>query len=466
MERILLPGRKRLSRLLPVLAAEVQEMGKTFGIRIEDKSRWERRSPLVPGDLNELIERTGVSFVVQPSRIRIFSDEQYRAAGAELLEDLSGCDVILAIKEVPTRLIMPHKTYVFFSHTVKGQAKNMPMLRRLMELGCQLIDYEKVVDSGGRRLIFFGPYAGRAGMLDSLWALGRRLEWEGLETGFSGLQPTHRYGSLEAVGRALAVVAEEIKERGLPEEICPLVVGFAGYGNVSRGAQEMLSHLPTVEVEPGDLPRLGSGSSRTIYKVVFKEEHMARPLEANRPFQLQEYYDHPERFGPCFEEHLPHLTVLMNCIYWQERYPRLVSWDALQQLYSAPAPRLRVIGDVSCDIEGAIQCMVKVAQPDSPVYTCNPDTREHVDGWEGHGPVVLAVDNLPCELPRESSETFSGVLKEYLPALARADFALPFEELDLPPELKAALILHRGELTPRYQYLADALYRHEAAGEE
>ena len=144
-------------------------MSKCVGIRREDKSVWERRVPVVPADVPDLISQ-GLELIVQPSTIRVFGGEEYVAAGARLQDDLGGCDVIIGVKEVPSHLLIPAKTYVYFSHVIKGQSYNMPMLARLLELGCTLIDYEKVTDEHGRRLIFFGRHAGWAGMLDTLWA--------------------------------------------------------------------------------------------------------------------------------------------------------------------------------------------------------------------------------------------------------------------------------------------------------
>jgi len=144
----------------------------------------------------------------------------------------------------------------------------------------------------------------------------------------------------------------------------------------------------------------------------------------------------------------------MNCIYWEKKYPRLVTKAYLKRLYSGEEPpRLRVIGDVSCDIEGAIECTLHCTEPDEPVFVYDPFADRAIPGCEGRGPVVLAVDILPSELPRESSADFSRVLLDYIPAIAKADYSVPFEQLDLPPEIKRAVIAHRGELTPNYRYL-------------
>lgn len=146
----------------------------TIGIRREDKNEWERRVPLTPAQVARLVQQQ-LPIMVQPSSIRAFADDSYAAAGTIVQEDLAAADIILAIKEIPLELLQPYKTYLFFSHTIKGQAHNMPLLRRLLELNCQLIDYERIVDQQNRRLIFFGEHAGLAGMVETLRTLGQRL---------------------------------------------------------------------------------------------------------------------------------------------------------------------------------------------------------------------------------------------------------------------------------------------------
>ena len=147
----------------------------TLAIRREDKNKWERRVPLTPAQVSQLIQEHELSFVVQTSASRAFADADYEAAGAAVQEDISAADVVLAIKEIPAKRLLPGKTYLFFSHTIKGQPHNMPLLQRLLKLNCQLIDYERVVDAHNRRLIFFGEHAGLAGMIDTLAVLGQRL---------------------------------------------------------------------------------------------------------------------------------------------------------------------------------------------------------------------------------------------------------------------------------------------------
>jgi len=436
-------------------------MKSTIGIRGEDKSVWERRVPITPQDARDLQADHDLKVIAQASEIRVFDSDEYLQAGIAVREDLSPASTIFAVKEIPLKVLEPGKTYVFFAHVIKGQPYNMPMLKRMMELGCNLIDYEKVTDEEGRRLIFFGRHAGLAGMIDTLWAFGRRLAWEGTPNPFTQLRQAHRYKDLDEAIAALERVKGQIETEGLPEAIFSLILGIAGYGNVSRGAQELLSHLPVVEIAPDEIAAIAESkdaSRYVIYKVVFKEEHTVEPVSPDDRFELQDYYQHPEKYRSKFETYLPHLTILVNAIYWDTMYPRLVTKDYVKQAYGGKrSPRLRVIGDISCDVEGAIEVTVKSTEPGAPVFVYDPETGEAKDGYEGRGPVIMAVDILPSELPRESSIDFSRVLKAYVPAIAKADFSVPFDQLDLPPEIKRAVILQQGQLTPNYRYLEQFL---------
>jgi alpha-aminoadipic semialdehyde synthase len=436
-------------------------MSARIGIRREDKSIWERRVPIIPEHARQLQEEHGVEVWVQPSDIRVFREEEFTQAGIRVEEDLSSCPVVFAVKEIPAHLFQPTHTYVFFAHVIKGQSYNMPMLKRIMELGCNLIDYEKVTDEKGRRLIFFGRHAGLAGMIDTLWALGRRLNWRGIPNPFSDLRQARHYHSLTEAEAAMSAVGERIAQEGLPEEITPFICGFAGYGNVFRGANEIIELLPVQEIEPRNVATVAQSADyarNVVYKVVFKEEHMVEPISPEDRFELQDYYDHPEKYHGKFSTYLPHLSVLVNYTYWEAKYPRLVTKANLRQLYGeAEPPRLQVIGDISCDVEGAIEGTVKATEPGDPVFVYDPDEDRAIDGIEGHGPVIMAVDILPSELPRDASVYFSGVLMAYTPVIAQADYSVPFEELALPPEIKRAVIVYQGELTPDYRYIGKYL---------
>ena len=426
-----------------------------IGIRREDKNVWERRSPLTPEQVAELAAEQRLRFVVQPSEIRAFSDSEYHDVGAEVSDDLSGCPVVLGIKEMPESAFLPKRTYVFFSHVIKGQHKNMPMLRRMMELGCSLVDYEKITDDSGRRLVFFGRFAGIAGMVDTLAGLGKRLETLGMQTPFNRVRVAHEYGRVDSAKKAVTEVGRDIAEQGLSDGLSPLVIGVTGYGHVARGAWEILDALGAPEVEPAELPTLAAKADRhMIYRVMFREEHMVEPKEAGHGFDLSEYFERPELYRSRFEAHLPYLSALVNCIYWDDRYPRLVTRKWLKQAFAAGSrPRLAAIGDISCDIEGSIEATVKATEPGNPFYVFEPETAAVRDGVAGDGILLMTVDNLPCELPYDSSREFGVALLPFVPAIARTDFSLPLEKLGLPGPIRRGLILHQGRLTPEFAYI-------------
>jgi alpha-aminoadipic semialdehyde synthase len=424
----------------------------TIGIRREDKNIWERRVPLIPEHVKEIKVKHGVNTIIQPSEIRSYSDKEYEESGALVKEDLSECQTIFAVKEIPMDFFEPGKTYIFFSHTIKGQKYNMPMLRRMMDLKCNLIDYEKITDDSGRRLVFFGRFAGLAGMVDTLWAFGRRLDSRGIASPFNEIRQTINYKNLEEIMEHFKKIKERIEQKGIDESLTPLIVGFAGYGNVSRGAQEILDILPVEEIPPDEIGKIDNPSNKCIYKVVFKEENMVEPTSPGESFNLQDYYEHPEKYRSVFERYVADLTILMNCIYWDVKYPRLVTKDFLKKKYREGF-KLQVIGDISCDINGSIEFTEKPTSPDNPVFVYNPWTDTVQDGYEGEGIVVMAIDNLPCELPKESSRAFSNALLRFVPDIAKADFTRSLDDCKLPSSIKKAVILYHGELTPEYKYI-------------
>jgi alpha-aminoadipic semialdehyde synthase len=185
---------------------------------------------------------------------------------------------------------------------------------------------------------------------------------------------------------------------------------------------------------------------------------MVRPIDPAKPFNLQDYYANPENYRPVIEEVIPYLTAIVNGVYWAPKYPKFITKGFLKTLYaSGSRPRLRVVGDITCDINGSIECTVKATDSEDPVYVYDPAADEPLMGFKGNGPAVLAVYNLPAELPLESSTYFSGKLKEHVPAVAAAHFDGPFSECGLPDVLRRAVILYRGQLTPDYAYLSRSI---------
>jgi alanine dehydrogenase len=431
-----------------------------IGIRGEDKNAWERRAPLTPDAVRRLSSR-GVEVVVERSDRRAFPDAAYAGAGATLSDDVGGCEIVLGIKEMPTDCFRPGGAYLFFSHTIKGQPHNMAMLRSLVDRRCTLLDYELVTDSDGRRLIFFGRYAGLAGMIDTLWALGRRLRALGHGSPFEELKPTLEYADLGAAKAAVTGVGQRLAADGLPDVLRPMVVGFTGYGHVSRGAQEVFDLLPHVEIAPErleDFVDAASAPRDRLAKVVYEEKHLVEPVDPSRPFDLQHYYDHGDEYRSRFGPHLAWLSVLVNGIFWAPQYPRLADAEELRALFSgARTPRLLVVGDITCDVDGSLACTVRDTEPGDPVYVYDPLTRRATSGFACPGLAVMAVSNLPCELPREASETFSEALLPFIPELARARLTADLQTAGLPDPLRRAVILWRGHFAPELRHMSEFL---------
>ena len=428
-----------------------------IGIRRENINVWEKRVPLIPSHVRELMKNYPLDVWLQPSSIRIFPDGDYVREGAKIEENLSSCPIIFAIKEIPLRFIEKEKVYIFFSHTIKGQPHNMPMLQKMVDLHCTLIDYEKMVNEKGQRLLFFGKQAGQAGMIDTFWALGQRLKIEGIKNPFAAVKKATDYKSLVEAREGIEKVGWQIHNRGLGAARPPLIVGFTGYGHVSQGAQEIFDLLPFEEINPKKFKQFikeKNFSANRVYKVVFKEEDLVKPKSAASKFDLQDYYDNPQKYKPIFESYLHHLTVLVNCIYWAPKYPRFVTKKYLKKLFSSSqSPRLQVIGDISCDVEGSVEATVRATGPGNPVYVYDPFQDAALDGFKGSGPVIMAVYNLPAEIPLESSVFFSGALKPFVPGIAAADFSKDFASCHLPEPIQKAVILFRGQFTPDYEYM-------------
>ncbi len=426
-----------------------------IGIRREDKNLWEGRVPLIPSDVEILQEKYNFKFIIQPSNIRAFSDNEYEDVGATISEDLSSCEMIIAVKEIPKEFFREGKKYLFFSHVIKGQKYNMPSLQKMIDLKVTLMDYERIVDENGRRLIFFGKYAGIAGMIDSLWAFGERLKNEGKETLFSDFKYALKYSNLEDLKSSYIEIGKQISEKGFPEEITPMIVGVTGYGNVSKGAQEIIDLLPTEEIDADDLINFVKSkkySNKKIYKVVFKETDMFEPNDKSQVFDLQDYFNNPGNYQSKFDQYIPYLNILVNGIYWDYNCPKLITKDYLQKKYNNNST-LKVIGDVTCDVNGAIECNMESTNSGNPVYVYDVAEDDINYGVLGNGPVVLAVDNLPCEVARESSTFFSNILVKYFNTFSKTDFSKNYENVNIIDDLKRSIILYKGEFPDGYKYL-------------
>jgi len=429
----------------------------TIGIRAETMHAFERRVAITPSGVRTLVDNHGMRVYVQRSPIRVFPGQAYREAGAEVVTELSPYDipVFFGVKQIPADILQVGKTYIYFSHVHKGQKENMHMLRTLMERSATLIDYERIVDEHGDRLVAFGYFAGVAGMTDTLHVLGKRLEHLGFKDNpLSAIRQTLWYqGGMQEILAHLREIGELIKRHGLPKEMGPMVVGFTGSrGRVATGASDIFDALQPVDITPQQLLEIGlDGLSRfSVYRVMFSRKDRVAPRNPDVTYSNDHFAKYPEQYRSTIPQYLPFLTAFVHCAYWEDPQPRLITTDDLLAL--GTNPRLKVIGDISCDIQGGVQATVRGTTPSEPFFTFNPSTGEAPSGWLGQGIVVNALETAPSELPLDASNHFAHVLFPFVPAIATADYRAPFAEgiLSLPEPIREAVIVWRGQLTPAY----------------
>ena len=421
----------------------MKEKMKTLGIAKETKNNWERRVPLNPSAVKELIQK-GFKVIVQPSDVRIYKNKEYKTVGAKLSEDLSRCDFIIGVKEIPIDDIFPEKPYLFFSHVIKGQGYNMPLLKKILNEKVTLLDYEKIIDSNNRRLVFFGKFAGNAGMVDTLYGLGQRLkQHHGLDTPFLKIKQSYQYESVQDAIEHLKVIGKEIKENGLPKEITPLNIFLLGYGHVASGCKEILRAFSAIEIDPENLEiHQKNYENNKVYFSVFKEKHLVERKDGSK-FDLQHFFEHCLEYNSKFEKYLPFCNVYMNAIYWNTDCPVYLKKSELEKIQNENQ-KLIIIGDISCDINGSVQATLKYTTPDNPVFIFNAKTGEVTDGFIGEGFADMAVDNLPCEFAKEASDYFSNALMPFMEKMLLNDYSKYVAEFDLPEEIKKACIAHHG----------------------
>ncbi|KAL9261363.1 Alpha-aminoadipic semialdehyde synthase-like protein [Drosera capensis] len=444
--------------------AEVTMLGNgVVGVLAETCNKWERRAPLTPSHCARLLHsgKAGVSrIIVQPSTKRVYHDSLYEDVGCEISEDLSECGLIVGVKQPRLEMILPDRAYSFFSHTHKAQKENMPLLDKILEERATLYDYELIVGDHGKRMLAFGTYAGRAGMIDFLRGLGERYLSIGYSTAFLSLGASYMYPSLAAAKAAVISVGEEIATLGLPSGICPLVFIFTGSGNVSQGAQEIFKLLPHSFVEPRKLPELFeaarglSPSSRTakrtfqVYGCVVTSQDMVEPNDPSKTFNKVDYYSHPEHYSSIFHERIaPYASVIVNCMYWEHRFPRLLTNSQLRDLM-ARGCRLVGISDITCDVGGSIEFVNQTTPIDFPFFRYDPLSETYHFDMDGNGVICSAVDNLPTEFAKEASQHFGNILSKFIGHLASAK-----DVKELPSHLRRACITHKGSLTSLYEYI-------------
>ena len=429
------------------------------GVLRETYDESERRVPLIPSDVKWLKSK-GIKVEVESSKNRVFKDEEYKKAGAKVRKRLKQANLILGVKQPEIKNIIKDRIYMVFSHTIKGQSANMPLLKEFIKKRVTLIDYEKITDVYGRRLVYFGRFAGICGLVDSLYYLGRKLEYKGIRNPFESLRPAHQYGSLKQVLQAMVRVYKNIQRKGIDSRISPFIVGIIGHGHVSRGVQEVLEPLNPVEVHPKDMLNFIRHQKYVrdrIYKIVFLREEKLRSKDGSG-FYFEEYLRHPEEFESNMDVYLPYLNILFHTSYWDNRFPRLVTRNMVDRLSRKANFRLEFIGDISCDVNGSVELTYKSTTPDNPVFTYNPKKQIFVDGCKQDGITILAVGNLPAELPKDSSRHFSNLIRDYVYQIAAHGKRDITNHTAIPKEVRKAVLTQDGRLTPKFTYFRQYLF--------
>lgn len=393
-----------------------------IGVIREGKVPPDKRVPLTPKQCKQLeVIYPNVEVVVQPSPIRAFSDESYTEEGVKLQEDLSDCDVLIGVKEVNIEDLLPGKKYLFFSHTFKKQPYNRDLLRAIVERKIQLIDYEVLKDRENRRIIGFGRYAGIVGCYNGFRTYG-------LKHGLYTLKPANECADRKEV-------EEELKKVSLPSNAKILLTGF---GRVGHGAREILDLLPIKEVSPEEF--LSQEFSTAVFAHLEVEDYYVR--KDGSEFDKSEFYQSPEHYKSSFKRYLPQTDMYIPCHYWSDKADFIFTREDLK----AENVRLTVVADISCDIDGPVPCTIRPSKISDPIYGYNPQTEQEDDFNKDGVIAVMAVDNLPCELPLDASEDFgSELIKEVFPSLFLDDKDAIIE--------RASQTTLEGKLSENFAYL-------------
>jgi len=395
-----------------------------IGVLREGKVPPDKRVPLTPKQCKVVEAKfPHVKVVVQPSPIRSYNDEEYTAEGVVLQADLSDCDIILGVKEVNVEDLIPNKKFLFFSHTLKKQKYNRKLLQRILELKIQLIDYETLKDKTNKRIIGFGRYAGIVGCYNGFRAFGLK----------------HQLYDLKAANLCAdrKEVEEELKKVVLPADTKIVVTGF---GRVGNGAREILDLLPIKEVSPEEF--LNQTFSSPVFTQLEVEDYYGR--KDGKPFDKKEFYTNPSIYKSTFARYAFEASMYIPCHYWSNASPVILTNEDLKSEKS----KLTVVADISCDIASAIACTIRPSTIKSPIYGYDPNSNTEVDFMQKGAVAVMAVDNLPCELPLDASQDFGQeLIKNVFPALLEEDVDKIIE--------RGSETNKKGELTPLFEYLSE-----------
>jgi saccharopine dehydrogenase (NAD+, L-lysine-forming) len=399
------------------------QKGVTIGIIREGKVPPDKRVPLSPEQCKRTMEiYPFVKIIVQPSVKRCFPDQAYRNLGIEVAEKMTECDILLGIKEVPLIDLIPKVTYFFFSHTIKRQPHNRFLLKKMIDLKITMVDYETLTDIKGNRLIAFGRYAGIVGCYNSFRAYGEKY-------GVFELKPAHECFDQKEMEK-------ELKKIKLPDQYKIVVTGT---GRVGSGCVEILSKLGLRHVSSDDF--LKHKYNSPVYTVLHSRDYN-KPKKA-KPFDSKEFYEHPELFVSDFMKYAYEANMYIPCHFWDKNAPVIISKKDFQDKNF----KIKVIGDISCDVAAPIASTLRSSTIADPFYGYDPKTGVEADFYSPNSVGVMAVDNLPCELPKDASVDFGDVLIEkILPCLL-------IEDVD--KVIERASICKDGKLMPNYKYLSD-----------
>ncbi len=395
-----------------------------IGIIKEGKTPPDKRVPLNPEQCKRLIEgHPEIELVVQTSNIRAFSDDDYREMGIKIVDDVSDCDVLLGVKEVPKPDLIPNKTYFYFSHTYKEQPYNAKLLKTMLDKKIQMVDYELLKDASGRRLIGFGRYAGVVGTYNAFRAWGEKFK------SFK-LKAAH-----QCFDRA--EMEKELHQVNLPTNFKMVM---SGHGRVGHGALEILALLDIKPVSPEEF--LANDYDYPVYTHIDSHDYNMR--EDGAAFNKQHFYAHPEMYVSDFYRFARVASMYIPCHYWDADAPLILT----KEDYRKEDFKIILISDISCDITVPIASTIRPSTISDPFYGYDSATGKEVDFYDDSAIGITAVDNLPCELPRDASTDFGNVmLEKILPVLIGKD-----EDRIIERASETSL---EGELMPDFDYLED-----------
>lgn len=394
-----------------------------IGIVRESKIPVDWRVPLHPDHCRHLLEQYPfVDLVIQPSDTRCFSNKEYSAQGIKLKEDLRDRDILLGIKEIAEHLLIPEKKYLFFSHTIKKQPQNKKLLQAILEKKIEMVDYECIKDDHGQRLIAFGRFAGIVGAYNSLLLFGRKYK-------LFDLKPAYKCYNYE-----------ELKTELQKLHIPPIKIVVTGSGRVGHGICEVLDFLNIPKVSGKDF--LKNNFKYAVYTQLLSGDYHVH--KEGKPFDKNEFHQHPENFRSEFLPYTKAADILIAGAFWHPKAPVLFTAADMR----VADFRIKLIGDVTCDFNGSIPCTIKPSTIYDPAYDYNPFSEGIEAPFSDEKNItVMAIENLPGELPRDASTYFGDMLiKNVLPDLLGKHFS---------EKIERATIAREGKLTAGYQYLED-----------